>query len=188
MRRLSARRAAAVFASDREAFERLGYRARDLDSPYSVTLTAPRGRRDLVLRLVPEGRIFGGNWGLELSTAEPVLPSTARGLAARGRGMVKMHGVRFRARRGGEEADSRLAAGLSADAELGEALARVHFDRITVDADGRPAIRHLGGSVVWVLFPPVVRSTPLPDGQPEALMTALEEFARAAERARYAEE
>ena len=171
-----------MLASDTEAFERLGYRAREGDAPYSATLTASGERRDLVLGLTPQGRIFGGNWGLELSTSEPVLPATARGLSARGRGVVKMSGVRFRARRGGGAADSRLAAALSADAELGESLARVHFDRIAVDPDGRPVIRHMGGSVVWVLFPPVVRATPLPDGQPEAIVAALDEFARAGER------
>jgi hypothetical protein len=182
LRRLSTRRAAAVLASDTEAFERLGYRAGDRDSWHTVRLTGPAGRRDLVVRLTPEGRIFGGNWSLEVSTAEPVLPTTARGLAARGRGVVKTRGVRFRARRGGDESDSRLAAVLTADAELGEALGRVHFERITVEPDGRPAIRHLGGSVVWLLLPPVVRATPLPDGQPEAMVAALDEFARAGER------
>jgi Protein of unknown function (DUF3156) len=182
LRRLSVRRAAAVLASDTEAFERLGYRAGEGDSPHSVALKAPGGRRDLVLRLRPEGRIFGGNWGLEVSTAEPVLPATARGLAARGRGVVKMQGVRFRARRGDDEPATRLAAALSADAPLGEALGRVHFERVTVEPDGRPAIRHMGGSVVWLLLPPVVRTTPLPDGQPEAVAAALEEFARAGRR------
>jgi Protein of unknown function (DUF3156) len=163
-------------------FERLGYRAGAGDAPHSVRLTGPGGRRDLILRLTPEGRIFGGNWGLEVSTAEALLPATARGLAARGRGVVKMQGVRFRARRGGDESASRLAAALSADAELGEALGRVHFERVTVEPDGRPAIRHLGGSVVWMLLPPVARATPLPDGQPEAMVAALDEFARAGER------
>jgi hypothetical protein len=95
---------------------------------------------------------------------------------------VKMQGVRFRARRGGDESASRLADALSADAELGEALGRVHFERVTVEPDGRPAIRHLGGSVVWMLLPPVARATPLPDGQPEAMVAALDEFARAGER------
>jgi hypothetical protein len=182
LRRLSARRAAAVLASDSEAFERLGYRAGHGERPHSVTLTAPGGRRDLVLRLRPEGRIFGGNWALEVSTAEPLLPATSLGLAARGRGVVKMQGVRFRARRGSDESASRLAAALSADAALGEALGRVHFERVTVEPDGRPAIRHLGGSVVWLLLPPVVRATPLPDGQPEAMAAALDEFASAGER------
>jgi len=32
----------------------------------------------------------------------------------------------------------------------------------------------MGGSVVWVLFPPIVRATPLPEGQPEALVAALD--------------
>jgi len=174
----SARRAADVLKSDIEAFERLGYRPLEGDSAHSVVLAAPEGGRDLALRLQPEGRVFGGNWGLEVSTTEPVLPATGRGLSARGRGVVRMQGVRFRAR-GGEEAASRLAAELSADAELGKALSEVHFERIRVEPDGRAMIRHMGGSVVWVLVPPVVRATPLPAGQPEAMVRALAEFARA---------
>jgi len=63
-----------------------------------------------------------------------------------------------------------------------DALGRVHFERIAIAPDGRPSIRHMGGSVVWVLFPPIVRATPLPEGQPEALVAALDEFARAGER------
>lgn len=177
MRRLSRRRAAAVLESDIEEFERLGYRAAERPSPYSVVLAAPSGRRDLILRLRPEGRVFGGNWALELSTVEPLLPATGRGLGARGRGVVRMQGVKFRAHRG-DEAAAGLAAALSADAELGEALGRVHFEHLAVEPDGRPVIRHLGGSVVWLLFPPVVRSTPLPDGQPEAMISALDAFAR----------
>ena len=181
MRGLSTRRAGAVLKSDVEAFERLGYRRHEGDSTYSVVLAAPEGGRDLALRLRPEGRVFGGNWGLELSTAEPVLPATSRGLTARGRGVVRMQGVRFRAR-GGDEAESQLAAELSADAGLGKALAEVHFERLAVDPDGRPVIRHMGGSVVWVLIPPVVRTTPLPAGQPEAMVRALNEFARVGAR------
>ena len=45
-------------------------------------------------------------------------------------------------------------------------------------------IRHLGGSLVWFAFPPVRRATPLPPGQPEAIVAALEAFARAGERLR----
>ena len=181
MRGLSARRAAAVLKSDVEAFERLGYRSRDGDSPYSVLLNAPGSGLDLALRLGPEGRVFGGNWGLELSTAEPVLTATTGGLRARGRGVVRMQGVRFRARRG-DDAGARLAATLSADTGLGKALGEVHFERLAVKPDGRPVIRHMGGSVVWVLIPPVVRTTPLPAGQPEAMVRALDEFARAGAR------
>jgi uncharacterized protein DUF3156 len=181
VRGLRARRAAAVLKADTEAFERLGYRPREGDSPYSVVLAAPEGGRDLALRLRPEGRVFGGNWGLELSTAEPVLAATSGGLSARGRGVVRMQGVRFRAR-GGDEAASRLAAELSADAELGKALGEVHFERLAVEPDGRPVIRHMGGSVVWLLIPPVARTTPLPAGQPEALVRALHEFARVGAR------
>ena len=181
MRRLSARRAAAVLKSDIEAFERLGYRPHEGDSRYSVLLAAPEGGRDVVLRLRPEGRVFGGNWGLELSTAEPVLPPTSRGLRARGRGVVRMQGVRFRAR-ANDEAAARLAAELSGDTALGRALAEVHFERLAVEPDGRPVIRHMGGSVVWLLIPPVARTTPLPAGQPEAMVHALDEFARAGAR------
>jgi hypothetical protein len=179
LRGISRRRAAAVIESDIEVFERLGYRPLERPSPYSAMLAAPGGGRDLVLRLHPDGRIFGGSWGLELSTAEPVLPPTRQGLAARGRGVVRMQGVKFRARRGDDESASRLAAALSADAELGEALSAVHFERLAVEPDGRPVIRHMGGSVVWLLIPPVVRTTPLPEGQPEAMIAALDAFARA---------
>jgi hypothetical protein len=178
VRGLSARRAAAVLKSDVEEFERLGYRPQEGDAPYSVVLVSPAGGRDLALRLRPEGRVFGGNWGLELSTAEPVLPATRRGLTARGRGVVRMQGVRFRAR-GDDAAAARLAAELSADARLGKALADVHFERLAVEPDGRPVIRHMGGSVVWLLIPPVVRTSPLPPGQPEAMVRALDEFTRA---------
>jgi hypothetical protein len=181
VRRRGARRAGAVLKSDTEAFERLGYRPREGDTSQSVVLAAPDGGRDLALQLRPEGRVFGGNWALELSTAEPVLPATSRGLTARGRGLVRMRGVRFRAR-GRDEAASRLAAELSADPVLGEALGEVHFERLAVEPDGRPVIRHMGGSVVWVLIPPVVRTTPLPAGQPEAMVRALDEFARVGAR------
>jgi Protein of unknown function (DUF3156) len=182
LRGLSARRAAAVLRSDVEAFERLGYRPLEAGSKYEAVLAAPEGGRDLALRLRPEGRVFGGNWGLELSTAEPVLPTTSRGLTARGRGVVRMQGVKFRARRGDDEAASKLAAALSADPELGRELGRVHFERLTVEPDGRPVIRHMGGSVVWLLFPPVVRTTPLPPDQPRAMVRALDAITRAGER------
>jgi hypothetical protein len=43
-------------------------------------------------------------------------------------------------------------------------------------------IRHMGGSVVWLVIPPVVRTTPLPAGQPEAMVRALYEFARVGAR------
>jgi len=181
VRRLGARRAAAVLKSDTEAFAQLGYRPQEGDAPQSVVLAAPAGGRDLLLRLRSEGRVFGGNWGLELATADPVLPATSRGLSARGRGVVRMQGVRFRAR-GGDNAGARLASELSADVGLGKALADVHFERLAVEPDGRPVIRHMGGSVVWVLIPPVVRTTPLPAGQPEAMVRALDAFARAGAR------
>jgi hypothetical protein len=90
--------------------------------------------------------------------------------------------VRFRARGGHPDATS-LAEALSGDDALATALGEVHFERVAVDADGRPVIRHMGGSIVWVMFPPIVRATPLPPGQPEAIVAALEAFTRAGERA-----
>jgi hypothetical protein len=85
---------------------------------------------------------------------------------------VRMRGVRFRG-------DDELAAALSADERLGEALGRVHFERVAVEPEGRPVIRHMGGSLVWVLFPPIVRATPLPPEQARETVRALEAFARA---------
>jgi Protein of unknown function (DUF3156) len=92
-----------------------------------------------------------------------------------------MHGVRFRAKRGDDEG-KRLAEALSADAALGEKLSQVHFERIRVEPDGRPVIRHLGGSVVWVLFPPLVRQVPLVPEQVEATLAALDAFRAASPR------
>ena len=169
MRAVSARRAQAALTTDIEAFERLGYRPLER-RPYEAVLEAKGKGPDLRLRLAGEGRIFGGNWGLEIATAEPVLPPS-KGLRARGQGVVKMRGVKFRG-------DRELAERLSADERLAAALEQVHFERVTVEPDGRPVIRHMGGSVVWILFPPVVRTTPLPKGQPQAAVRALREFAR----------
>ena len=143
-------------------------------------LSSPAGGVPIRLQVTRDGRIFGGNYGLELSTAEPVLPPT-RGLSARGKGVVKMQGVRFRAKRG-DEAGRRLAEQLGADARLNELLGRVHFERIRVEPDGRPVIRHLGGSVVWVLFPPLVKRVPLVPEQVEAALAALEAFRAASPR------
>jgi hypothetical protein len=178
---LNARRAAGVLADDVKEFERLGYRPLERSSSFAATLAAPGGGRDLVLRLHREGRVFGGNWALEITTAEPVLPASERGLSGRGRGMVHMQGVRFRAHRG-DDAGAAVAEALSDDAALGAALGDVHFEHLAVDRDGHPVIRHLGGSLVWFALPPVRRATPLPPGQPEAIVTALDAFARAGER------
>jgi hypothetical protein len=130
-------------------------------------------------RLVPEGRILGGAYGLEVSPAAPVLPPSG-GLSARGRGVVRLHGVRFRARRG-DAAGAALAARLAADQGLMRDLSHVHFERIRVTPDGTPVIRHLGGSLVWVALPPAVRATPLVDEQARAVVAALSAFARCGE-------
>jgi hypothetical protein len=149
-------------------------------SPLEALLRSPSGGVPLRLEVMRDGRIFGGNYGLELSTAEPVLPPT-RGLSARGKGVVKMQGVKFRAKRG-DEIGRRLAEQLGSDTQLAGRLAKVHFERIRVEPDGRPVIRHLGGSVVWVLFPPLVKRVPLVPEQVEATLAALEGFRRASPR------
>ena len=184
MRRAAARRGPGVLAHDIEAFERLGYRPRGRSGGLDAVLQAPKGQQDLVLSLVPEGRrLLGGSWGLEVATAEPVLPATPHGLSARGRGVVRRQGVSFNAR-GSDPAARRLAELLSADERLGAALGGVDFELVSVRPDGRPAIRHLGGSIVWVLVPPVVRETPLPAVQVEALVRAVDAFVAAGAVAR----
>jgi hypothetical protein len=172
----------AVLALD-DAIESLGaagYTDVERVSLLEAHLASPSGGVPVRLQMTRDGRIFGGNYGLELSTREPVLSPT-RGLSARGKGVVKMQGVKFSAKRG-DEAGRRLAEQLGADARLGQLLGRVHFERIRVEPDGRPVIRHLGGSVVWVLFPPLVKRVPLVPEQVEATLAALEGFRQASPR------
>jgi hypothetical protein len=172
-----ARRRAAIALDDAiESLGRAGYDQVEREGSLSARV---RSASALPLRLTVtrEGRIFGGNYALELSTDKPVLPPT-RGLSARGKGVVKMKGVRFRAKRG-DAAGERLAQRLGADAALAETLAAVHFEEIRVEPDGRPVIRHLGGSVVWVLFPPLVRRIPFVPEQARATLDALDAFAAA---------
>jgi hypothetical protein len=156
-----------------ETFERLGYRASE---PRGLEVRLERdGHAPLRARLAPEGRIFGGTFALEVSTAEPVLPAT-RGLSARGRGVVRLTGVAFRPARG-DERGAALADALGRDAHLGERLAAVHFERVRIEPDGRSVVRHMGGSVVWILFPPLVRAVPLVAEQARATADALDAFA-----------
>jgi hypothetical protein len=160
-----------------EGLGRAGYTEVERVSELEARVSSPAGGLPVRLRLTRDGRIFGGNYGLELSTEEPVLPPT-RGLSARGKGLVKLQGVRFRAKRG-DGAGAQLAERLGSDAHLAELLGRVHFERIRVEPDGRPVIRHLGGSVVWVLFPPLVKRVPFVPEQVEATLAALGAFAAA---------
>ena len=165
-------RAARAFGEVLEGFERDGFGVERDD--LSARLTR-NGHVPLLARVVQQGRIFGGTYALELSTDEPVLPTT-RGLRGRGRGVVKLGGVDFRAR-GHDDAGRLLGARLEHDKQLQEVLAGVHFDRIRVEPEGRPVIRHMGGSVVWVLFPPFVRPVPLVPEQRRATVAALDAFA-----------
>jgi hypothetical protein len=89
-----------------------------------------------------------------------------------------MQGIAFRPRRG-DEAGRRLAERLAADRRLAEQLGKVHFEAIRVEPDGRPVIRHLGGSLVWILFPPLIKGIPLVAEQVRATIEALEAFAAA---------
>ena len=52
----------------------------------------------------------------------------------------------------------------------------MHFERIRVEPDGRPVIRHMGGSVVWMLIPPLARGVPLVPEQARASVDALRAF------------
>ncbi len=182
MRAAAARRAAAVLEEDLEAFGRLGYRVDERAGRLEARMARPRGGLAIAVALRNRGGVFGGSWGLEVSSADAVLPPTARGLSARGRGAVRLRGVSFRSRARGDAAAGAVAAALSEDADLAAALGRVHFEEISVTPDGRPVIRHLGGSVVWVLVPPVVRPTPLPPDQGRENVAALDAFTAAGQR------
>jgi Protein of unknown function (DUF3156) len=172
-----ARRRAVIALDDAiERFRRAGYLEVERLSPLEARLRSSTGRPSVRLVMSQEGKILGGNYALEISTEEPVLRPT-RGLTARGKGLVRMRGVRFRARRGDPEG-RRLAERLGSDARLTERLGRVHFERIRVEPDGRPVIRHMGCSVVWVLFPPLVKQIPFVPEQVDATLAALEAFAR----------
>jgi hypothetical protein len=176
----ASRRAARVLADDVRAFATLGFRSGSHHDPLQARLTA-EGRPVLRIRLVPTGgRVFGGTFAMEVSTAEPVFPATG-GVTARGRGAVRLQGFRFRGR---DEAGRNLAERLEADRALGKALSAVHFEQIRVEPDGRAVIRHMGGSLVWLLFPPMARPIPIVPEQVRATVSALEAFERAGRSSR----
>jgi hypothetical protein len=160
-----------------QAFLPLGYHEAGRPGPLEARLER-QGSPPLMLRFAQRGKVFGGQIALEVTTAEPVLPATPKGLSAHARGAVRMKGMTFRARGGDANAEA-LARGLSDNARLGEKLGRVHFDRVRVDANGRPVITQIGGSIVWMVFPPLVRPVPLVRSQAKATAEALEAFAAA---------
>ena len=157
-------------------FESCGFQELDRGE---LTATLERESRRLRLHLRPRGGIFGGSYGLEITSGGAPLPVT-RGVSGRGRGTVRLTGVDFRAKRG-DGRGGELAARLTADEALQQAIVRVHFERVRVEPDGRPVVRHLGGSVVWILFPPLVRGVPLVAEQAEATARALAAFEDAAD-------
>lgn len=174
--RPAGRRAVASFEDTIERLGRAGYSQVERVSPLAARLRSSKGRSSVRVQMTKTGgRIFGGTYALEISTDEPVLPPS-RGLSARGKGIVRMQGVRFRAR-GDDPAGKLLAERLGSDARLTERLGSVHFERIRIEPDGRPVIRHLGGSVVWILFPPLIRQIPFVPEQVGATLAALEAFA-----------
>lgn len=170
------KRAAAVLREVAAAFEGLGYQATETADSLRLRLEAD-GRPPLRLVLQPTGgRVFGGTFALEVSSAEPLFPSTA-GVAARGRGLVRLNAIEFRGRAGDPRA-ARLADHLQSDRSLNSALCAVHFEQVRIDPAGRPVIRHMGGSLVWILFPPMVRPIPLVPEQVTATIAAMEAFMR----------
>jgi hypothetical protein len=167
------RRARETLAKDVEVFEGIGYRKVEPAEVGRVRMESGSGP-PIVLSFSAGGRVVGGNFALEIAAAEPVCPPT-RGLRARGRGIVRLARVQFKPRRG-DAAGAALAARLNGSAPLQEALAAVHFERIRVEPDGRPVIRHMGGSVVWMLIPPLARGVPLVPEQARAAVEALAAF------------
>ncbi len=166
------RRARETLVKDIEVFEGIGYR--------KVEATAGRARMvsdsgpPIVLSFSARGRVVGGNFALEISAADPVCAAT-RGLSARARGAVRLARIQFKPKRD-DRAGAELAERLNGDATLQKALAAVHFERIRVEPDGRPVIRHMGGSVVWMLIPPLTRGVPLIPEQAKATVEALAKF------------
>lgn len=176
------KRAAAVLSDVIGGFAALGYRQTARRDQLEVRVEA-EGRPALRLSMrAIGGRIFGGTFALEIATAEPVFPPT-RGISARGRGVLRLRTVSFRGR-GGDEEGLRLAARLGDDDSLVRAIAPVHFEQVRIEPDGRPAIRHMGGSVVWFLFPPMARPVPIVPDQVRATVKALEAFVDAGNRLR----
>ncbi len=170
--------AAKTLARNVEVFEQDGYRR----APGGAALDAHlerEGERALRLRMAQVGRIFGGRYELEVAPVQPVLPASA-GLRARGRGVVRLSRVSFRPRRGDPRGMS-VARRLDGDPGVQRALAAVHFQQVRVEPEGRPVVRHVGGCVVWVLFPPFVRAVPLVRDQARATVRALEALAAAGE-------
>ena len=153
----------------------IGLRQSSARDGLTATVEDDGGR--LVLRMVSEGRIFGGNYSVEISPEEPVLPATT-GLVGRPRGRIRLQGMTYRPR-GNDAGAADLARRLERDERLNAALAAVHFDRVRVEPDGRPVIRHIGGCVVWILFPPLVRIVPLVPEQARAVVEAMDAFAAA---------
>lgn len=181
----ASKRAAAVLSDVVGGFAALGYRPAARRDPLEVRLDA-EARPALVLSMrATGGRIFGGTFALEVATADPVFPRT-RGISARGRGVVRLKAISFRGR-GGDEEGLRLAVRLSGDDSLVRAIAPVHFEQVRIEPDGRPAIRHMGGSLVWFLFPPMTRPVPIVPDQVRATVKALEAFVDAADRLRRSE-
>ena len=97
-----------------------------------------------------EGKILGGNYALEISTDDPVLPRT-RGLSARGKGLVRMRGVRFRAKRR-DAAGRKLAERLGSDALLAERLSLVGLTVTSTPAGAATFTRYVASAPTFFTF------------------------------------
>src|SRR2546422_186125 len=124
------RRAVASFEDTIGRLAAAGYTQVERVSPLEARLRPPKGRSSLRVQMSRTGRIFGGTYALQTAGEEPVPPSP-RGLSAGGRGVVRMQGARFRARRD-DAAGGQLAERLGSAARLAERLALVHFERIRI--------------------------------------------------------
>jgi hypothetical protein len=167
------RRARETLAKDVEVFEGIGYRKVEPSRPGQVRMASNSGP-PIVLSFSARGRVVGGNFALEIAAAEPMCPAT-QGLRARGRGVVRLARIQFKPK-SGDAAGAGLAERLNTATALQEKLAAVHFERIRVEPDGRPVVRHIGGSVVWMLIPPLARGVPLVPEQARATVDALAAF------------
>lgn len=179
MRRRALALAPRVFDESLGCFAQVGYRVVARPSTLVAELEKA-GWEPITLRMVSDGGRLGGSYALEAAATEPLFPVT-RGLRVRARGLVRLRAAYFRPRRG-DVPGQRLSIELRRDARILHHLQPLHWQRIRIEPDGTPVIRHMGGAVVWVVVPPMTRPVPLVPEQAQALGDMVEAFAGAARR------
>ena len=155
-------------------FEGIGYRESGESTAGRVRMESDAGPA-IVLSFAGRGRIVGGSFALEIAAAEPICPATS-GLERAWPRRRASSPASTSSRRAATRPGSSWPSVSNGSAPLQEALAAVHFERIRVEPDGRPVIRHMGGSVVWMLIPPLARGVPLVPEQARASVDALSAF------------